>query len=103
MIKSCSESIPATLKIIFEQLLKEGKFPEIGKKAYVVLVHEKEDKSLVKKYRAINLLPNFGEVFERLIYNSIFNYYISKQTFYSLPIRFSSKRRMYCRTTINNT
>ena len=44
MIKTCSESLPVPLKIIFEQSLKEGRFLEIWKKANVVLVHKKEDK-----------------------------------------------------------
>ena len=41
MIKVCSESLIFPLKIIFEQSLKEGRFPEIWKKANVVPVHKK--------------------------------------------------------------
>ena len=46
MIKICSESLTVPLKIILEQSLKEGRFPEIWKKANVILVHKKEDKIL---------------------------------------------------------
>ena len=47
----------------------------MGKKANVVPVHNKEDKTWVKNYRPISLLPIFGKVFERVIYNSLFNYF----------------------------
>ena len=36
MIKICSESLTVPLRIIFEQSLKEGRFPEIWKKANIV-------------------------------------------------------------------
>ena len=44
------------LQIVFEELLKKGIFPEIWKKADVVPVHQKEDKSVIKHYRPISLL-----------------------------------------------
>ena len=81
MIKLCEESIVIPLKIIFEESLKCGVFPEVWKKANVVPVHKKEDKTLVKNYRPISLLPIFGKIFERVIYNFIFNYFISSKLF----------------------
>ena len=58
-----------------------GVFPEIWQKANVVPVHKKEEKTLVKNYRPISLLPIFSKIFERVIYNSIFNYFISNKLF----------------------
>ena len=81
MIKICNESITIPLKIIFDESLKNGVFPEIWKRANVVPVHKKDDQSLVKNYRPINLLPIFGKIFERVIYNSLFNYFISNKLF----------------------
>ena len=46
MIKICSVSLTALLRIIFEQSLKGGAFPEIWKKANVVPVHKKNIKKL---------------------------------------------------------
>ena len=34
-----------------------------------------------KNYRSINLLPTFGKMFERVIYNSFFNYFQSNRLF----------------------
>ena len=75
MIKICGESITVPLKIIFEQSLKENKFPEVWKKANIVPVHKKEDKNLIKNYRPVSLLPIFSKIYERVIYNVLFNYF----------------------------
>ena len=79
MIKICSQSLILSLKIAFEQFLKKGKFPEIWKKANVVLAHKKEEKMLVKNYSPVSLLPIFGKMFERVIYNSLLNYFLSNR------------------------
>ena len=72
-----------TIKNYFEHSLKKGKFPKLWKKANVVPAHKKEDKMLVKNYRPISLLPIFGKMFERAIYNSLFNYFQSNRFFTS--------------------
>ena len=92
MIKICNESNTIPLEIIFKESLKNGVFPEIGKGTNAVPVHKKEDKSLIKSYRSISLPPIFGKYFEKVIYNSLFNYF-----------RFPSKRLMYSPITINNS
>ena len=71
MIKICGESITAPLKIIFEQLLKEKKFPEVWKKANIVPVQKKEDKNLIKNYCPVSLLPTFSKVYERVNYTAL--------------------------------
>ena len=81
MIKICSQSLILPLKIIFEHSLKKGKFPEIWEKANIVPVHKKEDKMLAKDYCPISLLPIFGKMFERVTYNSLFNYFQSNRLF----------------------
>ena len=44
--------------------------------ANVVPVHKKRDKQILKNYRPVSLLPICGKVFERLVYNSLFEYFI---------------------------
>ena len=44
-------------------------------------MHKKEDKTLIKSYLPISLLPIFGKIFERVIYNSLFNYFLSNKLF----------------------
>ena len=62
MIKTCSESLTVPLKKIFEQSLKEGRFPAIWKTANVVPVHKKEDKNLLRNYCPISILPIFSKI-----------------------------------------
>ena len=76
-----SQLLYIPLKIIFDKSLKNGVFPEIWKRANLVPVHKKENKNLVKNYRPTSLLPIFGKIFERVIYNSLFNYFISNKLF----------------------
>ena len=57
MIKLCGNSICKPLSIIFNDCLKEGKFPSDWKKAHVVPVHRKGDKQCLERYRPIYLLP----------------------------------------------
>ena len=51
------------------------------KKGNVVPVHKKEENNLLKNYRPISLLPIFSKVIERIIYNSLFNHFISNKLF----------------------
>ena len=57
MIKFFSESVTIHLKIIFEESLKKGIFPEIWKKANTVFVRKTEDKTF-KTVLRVNYLQN---------------------------------------------
>ena len=46
----------------------------VRKKTNVVSVYKQESKGLIKNYRPISLLPMLGKIFERLIYNDLFNH-----------------------------
>ena len=76
------------LKLLFEAKLKEKKFPDIRKLANVVPVHKKEENNLLKNYRSISLLPIFSKIFERAIYNSLFNHFVSNKMFMLLQSGF---------------
>ena len=69
MIKLCGDSILPPLKSIFESAITSGHFPNSWKKGNIIPVHKKESKNLLKNYRPISLLPVFGKIFEKVIYN----------------------------------
>ena len=56
MITICSESVNIPLEIIFEESLRKRSI-SINMEKNVVPIHKKEDKSLIKNYRPISLLP----------------------------------------------
>ena len=75
MLKLSSKSILKPLKLLFENCLRIGIFPDQWKKANIVSIHEKGDEQLLKNYRPISLLPICGNVFERMIFNDLFKYF----------------------------
>ena len=76
MIKICDTSIFRPLKLIFQSCLESGKFFIEWKKANVVPVHRKGDKQILENYRPMSLLPIAGKIFERLLYDRMFEFFI---------------------------
>ena len=70
MIKICGDSLCKPLKMIFKSCFIMGEFPSEWKKANVDPVHKKSYKESLKNYRPVSLLPIFGKIFERIIYNN---------------------------------
>ena len=81
MIQSCGKSTALPLKLLCKTTLDEGTFPEDWEKSNVVPIHKKESKNLTKNYRPISLLPIFSKIRERLIFNSMFNYFRQNNLF----------------------
>ena len=40
---------------------------------------EKSDKQILKNYRPVSLLPICGKIFERLLYNRLYEYFIENE------------------------
>ena len=57
MIKLCGPNLCKPLKIIFDNILQTGIFPDHWKEANVTPVHKKNDKQTTSNYRPISLLP----------------------------------------------
>ena len=81
MIKLCGKSAAFPLKLLFQSSLEKAIFPVDWKKGNIVPVHKKENKNFIKNYRSISLLPIFSKIDERLMFNSIFNYFIKNNLF----------------------
>ena len=77
MVKLCGQHLYVPLKIIFDNILETGIFPDQWKEANVTPVHKKNDKQIISNYRPISLLPVLAKVFERIIFKHLYNYLIS--------------------------
>ena len=77
MIKLSDAALILPLKIIFTNCLRHGLFPEVWKRANVVPVHKKNEKNLKGNYRPISLLPIFGKILEKLVYDSLYTHLVS--------------------------
>ena len=76
MLKICEKSICKPLELIFQSCMKHGKLPIEWKIANMIPVHKKRDRQVLKNYRPVSLLPICGRIFERLIYNNLFEHFI---------------------------
>ena len=74
MIKMFDESLGRPLSIIFRNSLNSCIYQSTWKKANVIPVHKKDDKQCVNNYRPVSLLPVFGKIFEKLIFNETFSF-----------------------------
>ena len=66
-------SIP--VETIFKKALLNGVFFSEWKKGNIVLIHKKSNKQSNKNCRPVSLSPICGKIFERVIFNEMFNYF----------------------------
>ena len=66
------------LLIIFIEL---GTFPKILKIGKVRLIFKKGDSQLFDNYRPISVLPIFGKIFEKVLYNKLYSFLVYNKQF----------------------
>ena len=76
MIKLSGNALCAPLKLIFNNILETGTFPDQWKRANVTPVHKKDNKQFINNYRPISLLPIFTKVFEKIIFTNLYNHLV---------------------------
>ena len=81
MIQLCGKDIILPLQLLFKSMSEEGILPDDRNKSNVVPVHKKESTNLIKNYPPISLLPIFSKIFERLIFNSLYNCLMQNKLF----------------------
>ena len=77
MIKLCPNALCAPLKLIFNNILATGIYPDQWKMANVTPVHKKDNKQIINNYRPISILPIFAKVFEKIIFKNLYNHLVS--------------------------
>ena len=78
MIKIFSTSIYKPLRLIFNHCIDNGVYPCEWKIANVVPIPKKGDKQTLKNYRPVSFFPICSKIFERLIYNEMFGFFLDK-------------------------
>ena len=78
MIKICDSSITKPIKIIFETCIREGIYPDKWKMSNVYPI-KKESKNLKENYRPISLLPILSKMFEKVLFDLLYDYFIQNQ------------------------
>ena len=74
MLNICGSAILIPLEILFKNCMSQGISPDNWKKSNIFPIHKKHDKQIVNNYRPVSLLPIYGKIFERLIFNSLYQF-----------------------------
>ena len=56
-------------------------YPNLWKWANMVPAHKKQEKTLVKNYRPISLLPLMGKLFEKCLYDELYDFFDKNNIF----------------------
>ena len=78
VIKSSCQVIAPYLTKYFNTCMKEGYFPDKLKTGRISPIYKKEDEQLLENYRPVSTLPVFGKILEKLIYQRLYSFLISK-------------------------
>ena len=76
ILKSIKSVIINPLTLIINQMVETGIFSDVLKISKGIPIYKKGDVSLLSNYRPISLLPTLSKIFERVIYNQLYNYFV---------------------------
>ena len=71
IIHECASELSVPLAKLCSISLHQGVFPHQWKQANVVPLHKKDDKKNPQNYRSVSLLPLFGKVLEKIVYDEL--------------------------------
>ena len=74
MLKICGPSVIKPLSLLFNTCQRDGVFPNDWKKANVIPVHKKGNEQLVSNYYPLSLLLICSKIFEKLIFDCIYDF-----------------------------
>ena len=92
ILKSISNEISDCITLIINQSIVTGSFPENLKLAKVVPIFKKDDKSQIKNYRPISVLPVISKIFENVMHTQLIEYFTDNNLLSSQQYGFRSNR-----------
>ncbi|KAJ0183234.1 hypothetical protein K1T71_001210 [Dendrolimus kikuchii] len=72
-IVKCADQLTFPITLLFQRSMCEGVVPSIWKSAFISPIHKKGPKDKVENYRPISKLCLIAKVFERIVYNQLYN------------------------------
>ena len=77
VLTKCASAIKEPLYYIFRRSIDSGIFPKIWKRSNVTPIYKNGDQASVNNYRPVSLLCCISKVFEKIVYNVLYNYCIN--------------------------
>ena len=74
MLKLSAEIITPSLTWIFNFSIKTGIYVDEWKKAWVLPIFKSDDRQKCENYRPISILPIISKIFERSVFNQLYNF-----------------------------
>ena len=87
ILKNSINAYLSELKILINNCLKKGVFPNDFKPADVTPIFKKEDSLNKENYRPVSILPHLSKVFERIFYKQIDSFMENKFSLYLCGFR----------------
>ena len=91
IVKYVSTEIFKPLKYVINLSVRQGEVPEKLKIARVVPVFKDGDREDVSNYRPISILTCFSKIYEKIMYNRLFNHLESNDILYKKQFGFQAK------------
>jgi hypothetical protein len=82
LIKEITISLSFPLSKIINQSFHTGIFPEPLKIAKVIPIYKQDDIHSLNNYRPISILPVLSKIFERIVFNQLYEYFQHHKLFY---------------------
>ena len=82
LLKSIAPGISKPLTTLINQSLHNGCFPDGLKLAKIIPLYKKESRELMGNYRPVSLLCAMSKVFERVVYNQLYQYFKQHKLFH---------------------
>lgn len=90
LLKYVKQEIASPVTAIINQSLETGMFPKLLKIAKVKPLYKKDNEKFFENYRPISILPSISKIFEKVIYNQIYDYFSKLQLLYKSQYGFRS-------------
>ena len=91
LLKFLAPALISPLRLIINQSLITGKYPDKLKTAKVIPLYKKGDKTKCDNYRPISLLCAISKLFEKVVYNQLFDYFTKNKLFHDNQYGFRTK------------
>ena len=88
VLKRIAKHISGHLSGFINYFVQIGIFPNLLKIGKISPIYKKDDSQLFENYRPISVLPIFGKIFEKILYDRLYNFFISKNVIHSKQFGF---------------